>query len=203
MISMYHEPIFISFMFIMTVVHFRRALREKEKVYYLDASGALLAGLSIIFLWLNQLTPFILLLTAAVLLGLPGQTKRLRLAEREYVKILDEVDSSTPLRVRDIFTSNFWLVMSSRWGVWETVLLHCLLTLAIIGGVHYILYLLGVIDMILFVSNTLVISTTFAAYNSRAGSRLRFISMREFAIYMIIGSIYLTIALYPRFSKVF
>lgn len=194
---------FISLMFIFAVVNFIQALREKVKIYYLNASGCLLAGLAFISLYLNQLFPFILLLTSALLVSFVGWSKRWRLAEREYVKILDEVDSTTPLRVGDIFTSNFWLVMASRWGVWETVLLRCLLTLAIIGGVHYILYLLGIKYMILVVSNTLAVSITFAAYNSRAGSRLRFISMREFNIYLIIIIIFSTITLYPHFSKFF
>lgn len=197
------DTIFISLMFIIAVDSFIRALREKEKVYYLVALGSLLSGLSIIFLNLNQLLPFILLFASAVLLGFVGLTKRLKLAEREYVKLLYEIDSSTPLRVQNIFTSNFWLVMASRWGVWETVLLRCLLTLAIIGGVHYIFNLLGIIDMTFVVINTLAASMAFAAYHSRAGSRLRFISMREFVIYLIIVITFSTITLYPHFSKVF
>ena len=156
----------VPFFLVLAVVNVMRARREKENIYYLNASGIFLMALSFVFMSLNQFLPFLLLFSLAALLVFVRLPKTLRLNwEREYVKPLYEIDLSAPLNVREIFTSKAWLVMVSRWGVWKAVLLRSLLTAAIIGGVNFLLNIVGIMSMTEAVTMTIMAGIASAVYH--------------------------------------
>ena len=161
----------LTFFLTTMMVGVMRARREKEKFWYLPATISLLGALFSVSIYLEKPLLMLLFGTSTILLGIVGWPKRSRLMEREYPKMLDEVDSSTPLRVRDLGTWKAWLVMASRWGVWKTVLLRSLLIGVISGVLLSIASLFGIM------------------------------SMTHVVIYTIINSILSAVLLYRRFSK--
>jgi len=122
---------------------------------YLGATVCFLLALTCIFLFLEQEVLSFLLFISSVLLGVAGFPKYRRLWKQGFIKGY-EVDFSAPLKVRDIFTMKFWMVMVSRWGIWKAVLLRSLLTGAIIGGLLFIFNLLDVMSMIEVVTTTII-----------------------------------------------
>jgi hypothetical protein len=142
----------VPFFLLLVVVGLIRARKEegKEKrTDYLMAAGGIALALSFVCMALNQFLPFLFFFSITVLLFLvAGPMTVMEITyERAFVKPLESIDLSAPLRVRDIFTTNKgWLVIVLRWGILRASLLRCLFDGAIIGGVNAILGLLGIMS---------------------------------------------------------
>jgi len=162
----------LAFFLIIMVIGIRRARLEKERVWYLGSVVSLLGVLCSIFLFLDQLMLALLFGVLADLSGVLVWYKSSRVRKREYAKMVEEVNVSTPLRVGDFLSWRAWLIMATRWGVRKTILLYYLFNGLLIGGV-------------------LSIASLF----------LRSLSMTEVLIYTIIASMLPAADLYRRLSK--
>lgn len=140
------------------------ARRKKEKIGYLGTIISFLMSLGLVFYLLEQYILWFIIFVSFIPISIVTVPKVLRLMVREQVKVPSEFDFSAPLRVRDIFTSYGWLKMVSRWGVWKTLLLFWLFGLTIGGGPLFIASLLGIISMTDFVISTIIGSIGFIVF---------------------------------------
>lgn len=158
----------VPFFLLLAVIGFIRARKEKEKkTDYLMAAVCVALDLTFVCMALNQFLPFLLFYSLTVLLFLiAGPSTVMKIYyERTFVKPLEVIDFSAPLRVRDLFTTKGWLMIVSRWGVWKASLLRCLLTGTIIGGAFSILGLLGAMSMAEVMTDTIIAIIASAVYH--------------------------------------
>lgn len=127
---------FFGFMMVVSVV---QARRKKEKAYYLAAVIGLMAFLIFAFAFLNQLVLAFIFMIATCVLSVAGLPKMLEVQKRELAKQLQKANLSAPLRVKDIFTTRWWLKLASTLGLLKTICLYYLLSVVIIGGILFIL----------------------------------------------------------------
>jgi len=128
--------VFFGFMAVVNAVH---AYRKKEKAYYLGAMISVLMFLTAVFIILDQVIIVLLLIVATAIFSVAALPKTMKAARQEMVKQLQEVDVSAPLEVRDFFTNKGWFKLVSKWGLWKTMSLFYILSVAIIGGIFLIL----------------------------------------------------------------
>jgi len=129
----------VAFFGFMTTVGIVQARRKKEKAYYLAAVIGLMALLMFVFIFLNQLILAFILMIATGIFSIAGLPKMLKVQERELAKQLQKANLSAPLRVKDFFTTRWWLKLASTLGLLKTMGLYYLLSVVIIGGILFIL----------------------------------------------------------------
>lgn len=118
----------------MVAVSAVQARRTKEKTYYLGAVVGLVMLLAFVFAFFNQLILALIVIVATGILSIVGLPKMLKVQMRELAKQLQEADLSSPLRVRDFFTTKWWLKLASKWGLLKTTCLYYVLSMVVMGG---------------------------------------------------------------------
>ena len=136
----------LAFFLFMAAANFVQAHRKKEKFYYFAGMVSSLVVVVVILLVLGQYILASILFAILAVIGvvtfpktLKFYGRNLKFRERELAKQLQKVDLSSPLRVKDFFTSQGWLKLASKWGLRKTMCLSCLLFAVTIGGVLYTL----------------------------------------------------------------
>ena len=163
----------VSFFTFMAVVSAVQARRTKEKTYYLGAVVGLVMLLAFVFAFFNQLILALIAVVATGILSIAGLPKMLKVQKRELVKQLQEADLSSTLRVRDFFTTKWWLKLASKWGLLKTTCLYCLLSMVITWEIFF----------------------TLSMFTS-------FITIRYVVSYMVIFPIFSTFIFYRQFKKI-
>ncbi len=154
----------VAFFGFMTVVSVVQARRKKEKAYYLGALVGFVMLLAFVSASLNQLILALILIVATGILSIAGLPKMLNVQKRELAKQLQEADLSAPLRVRDFFTTKWWLKLASELGLFKTMCLYYLLCVVIIGGILFILSMFFSFMTIRYVVIYTVIFPTISAF---------------------------------------
>lgn len=163
----------VSFFGFLAVVSVVQARRKKEKTYYLGAVVGFVVLLAFVFAFFNQLILAFILIVATGILSVAGLPKMLTVQKRELAKQLQGADLSAPSRVRDFFTTQWWLKLASKRGLLKTACLYYLLSMVIMGGIFFTL------------------STFFS-----------FVTIRYVVSYTVIFSIFSTFIFYWQFKKV-
>jgi len=150
----------LAFLLVAMVATVRRARREREKTGYLLAITGLLGALLSLSLFLDQLLLALLLCVPGFPLSIVTMYKVSEVNKRRYARMVEEVDVSAPLRVRDFLSGSIersgrsWLIMASRWGIRKTALLYYLFGVAVVGAVLSIaslfLHSLGMIEVVIY-----------------------------------------------------
>jgi predicted MFS family arabinose efflux permease len=104
----------VSFFGFMAAVSAVQDRRTKEKTYYLSAVVGLVMLLAFVFAFFSQLILALIAMVVTGILSMAGLPKMLRVQKRELAKQLQEADFSSPLRVRDFFTTKWWLKLTSK-----------------------------------------------------------------------------------------
>ena len=134
----------------MAVVGFFRAIREKERVYYVVV-GLCLLGLvwSILFV-LNQVLLAGLFWVVAMIVSVAMMPEMTAFQDRK----LREVDVLSPLRVGEFFSNMYsgWLKLAYRYGLGTTVILYALQYVVMGGGLLLALNLFYDLPSVLLLS---------------------------------------------------
>jgi hypothetical protein len=111
-------PLFLaSFSLILAVYGIGRARREREVLHLVVTVCCLLGALAAVAMFFDQPLLGFLFSVPAVPVVVVAWFKGSKLREREYAKMLEEVNASTPLRASDFLSWRAWLIMVLRWGV--------------------------------------------------------------------------------------
>lgn len=154
----------VSFFGFMAAVSAVQASRTKEKTYHLGAVVGLVMLLAFVFAFFNHLILALIVIVATGILSVAGLPKMLKVQKRELAKQLQEADLSSPLRVRDFFTTKWWLKLASKWGLLKTTCLYYLLSVVITWGIFFTLSMFFSFLAIRYVVSYMVIFPIFSTF---------------------------------------
>lgn len=147
---------FFSFFAVASAV---KAYMGKEKEYYYGIMVSSFMLLVVLSLILNQRQLAIILFSCMAVLGIAAWPRAMKFLERKGVSRLQAVDLSSPLRRRDFLSERWLLRVAYRWGIRKSLLLFCLVCVAIHASVLIILSLRLNLSIIYIVSITAANST--------------------------------------------
>lgn len=116
LLILYIVLIFFIFLSIAGVV---KAIREKEKNYFIVAGIPLLMALMILTVWLEFYTYFIIFFLSFVILFIILiflMPKMFKIKTKEYSRLLEKTDLNEPIRITDFFSMKSWLKIASKYG---------------------------------------------------------------------------------------